>query len=146
MPILKVGERWGHLTVEDRGADPVIEIDQHQRRYETGETEPAWVALRCECGRRFRIFEHEFPGKRKLRSCGHRECRLTPETEHHPVGRPKIAERGKSTVVYLMPSFTASVNEYAKKRGMSFSGAFRMIAELGLKHLRETERNGDITR
>jgi hypothetical protein len=138
--MLKIGERWGHLEVTDRGADPIMATDQYQRQYATGESGPTWVLLRCECGRTFRIFEHEFLGKRKLRTCGQCELDQSIQTEHRPLGRPRAAERGQSVVLYLKPSFVAEVDQYAQEQRISLSKAFREIAELGLEALRRMER------
>src|SRR3990167_8180776 len=77
--------RWGHLTLKEVRRSPRVYRDAEGNPYEGGDYDPdIWVLL-CECGREFEIRETEFPGRRRMRSCGKADCEYSARQESNPL-------------------------------------------------------------
>lgn len=141
-------ERWGHITRVNVGNDPVMKRNLQNKEYETGEFGPTWWQLRCDCGHSWRIFEHEFPGRREMLTCGRAECRFAhPEAEQpRRVGRPSSENPSIPKQYYLPLSIVRGMEEMAREDGYpSVSKCVAEILQQGLeargKRIRESQKS-----
>lgn len=108
MPVraLAEGERWGRLQcIKSEFVDrPVIVADGIEEI-----TKVVRYTIQCECGKKLKIWEHHFKGKRKMRDCG---C-----------GRSKLDVSPVRLNIYLPQRMFNRVKKYAFENGWDISEA-----------------------
>jgi hypothetical protein len=124
---------WGHLILVEEGADPLWARGP-KGRYRTGEDGPTWWDLRCLCGKEFRIWKSEFPGRSVMRDCGP-ECPMRHQPDLRPRGRPvvPVMERKHMYAFSMTPELRERLRVYAHQHGFkSISLALCDVVEKAL--------------
>lgn len=118
---------WGHICKEDAYYKPIMALDHHGNEYIANTHGPFMWKLKCECGHQWEIEADDFPGRRKLRSCGRPECPHTLRDEP-----PRIKEAKAVYTSYMSCSTMDRVVEYAKANRLSKSAALERLLVEGL--------------
>jgi hypothetical protein len=131
---LDIGERSGFLRLESIEERPHMEGGGVVERYHDGTFEPPEYVFVCDCGWRFNVPVRDFPGKRKLRSCGRPECTAIPKAELDPLELRKLLGRPRSepkTYVsfYIPVRVLSALDERADKAGLGRSAMLVDILE-----------------
>jgi len=117
--------RWGHITLLDMSHLPLVARDYTGKEYiaDTRGGPLVWN-MECDCGIVFSIPDDQFPGKRKLKSCGRPECPFTPKPKPK---RQLPGQQGTSVSLYLNRSLENQLLVYAGVWRTSLSGAIGAI-------------------
>ena len=121
---------WGNITRCMAIRTPIMSEGPGGETYIADTHGPAVYRLTCQCGHEWDILQSEFPGRRKVRSCGRVECPHTPQPKR------RFKQHGRAASVYLSAERYAWVEALAQKNDWPFSKAVdeaigsAMLAEL----------------
>ena len=144
---------WGHVELVREYRDPIMLEGLDGKLYDSGEEGPRMLEFKCECGHVWSIRKDMFPGRRRLKSCGRRECtaQLKTNTKQIPVksegtvvqmdgdrvfipGLNVSVKVQRQNVAASIPfRMSALVEHYAQQRGISKTKAAGELLEIGLK-------------
>ena len=112
--------RWGNLRIANAYRAPIMASERSPgfkgEDYIADTHGPRIWTLLCDCGHRWDVKVDDFPGRRRLRSCGRVECPHTP--------KPKFRSRGPAGIVrtvYLGQENTTWLQTKASASGTSLS-------------------------
>jgi hypothetical protein len=132
--------RWGHLTLDREYREDVMKVNKLTGEEYVADSEgPVMWDLSCDCGHEFTIPLKSFPGRHAMRSCGRDECPHAMKSERKrnrpkaPRGRPAKASDGRGQTIYMGAAFRASLEAYAKRKGLTLSAAMVNLAEAALE-------------
>jgi hypothetical protein len=121
MSELDRNDHWGHVTLLSSFRGPLYLTGPGGKPY-VADTHggPQMLRLRCDCGFEWEIERQQFPGRRKLRSCGRKECtalpQKPPETTFH--------EKKVSICISIPTDMVALVEQFRIKMSLkNFSRA-----------------------
>ncbi len=112
---MRVGDRWGRLTL----TDIYTEIVETRHNGVTDSTPTQFYEVRCECGSTKVLSKSSFPGRRKMRDCG---CGTG-------------VSGGRITAAYIDGPTYAQVSTYAREHGLTISKGIVELCRAGLSAL-----------
>jgi hypothetical protein len=126
---------WGYLRLLEERREPVMRQDLHGVEYDSGEEGPTLWDLLCACGHEFTIRKRDFPGKRRMRTCGRDECQYAQyEHVHRPRG-PAFASpqavKQENTRLKTLLSTELGVRAEDRAEMRVNTNADNMLAHLG---------------
>jgi hypothetical protein len=125
--------RWGHIQRLSAKHAALYEIGPNGPYEADPEGGPMTWRLRCDCGHEWDLLAMDFPGKKRLRSCGRPECPFTPGVR---LKRHKAIEEKRVSINVSVPAHVAAnLRQYADSRNLNFSQAVTKCALTGLLHL-----------
>lgn len=123
---------WAHLKLLRTYREPVYVPGPKGVPYPSQAQSPAMLELQCDCNHVFSIRRDQFPGKRRLKSCGRLQCPYTP--------RPKAPRRPTVLVHWTIPvDLQELVADLARARGLTASKAAMLMLREGVMGLAERD-------
>ncbi len=117
---------WGHIIREAEFRKPII-VKGRDGEYVADTHGPLTWRFRCDCGFVWELEAKDFPGRRKMRTCGRRECPYA-----NPKSSPSPKEAKSAHSLYLPMALMTEVRAYATRKGLNLSEAVTEILREGL--------------
>jgi len=137
---LDIGHKWGALQV--------IDLENKLREVQDGAVKDKFYEIeyifKCNCGEEFKVWDHEFPGKKEMRdcSCGAGGDQESPLNDTMRLGRPPKPQNRKKVTASASIAFDTWewLHTYSSDRSRTMSWVIDRFLAKGIEaHLTEGE-------